>query len=152
MKATAFRLSVSARWSEIDANQHVRNTAYSEWATFARSEWLASLDYDFQKLMEMDLSAVILEDSTRYVKEIFLGEEIAIVLELAGLSSDRTRFRVRHTFLRGDRLCAVHDVLGAWVNLSSRRLAAPPSPLFDVCSKLERTLDYAEFGSGLGDK
>ena len=125
MPMNEFRITFVPRWADIDANQHLKNTAFSEWATYVRSEWLASFGFDVKKLMELKFSVVIFEDSTKYFKEIFVGEHIVIDLELVGLKQDGSRFHVRHTFRRDDTVCAVHNVKGAWLDIASRRVAAP---------------------------
>ncbi len=40
MPSSEFAMTVVTRWADIDAKQHLRNTAYSEWATYVRTEWL----------------------------------------------------------------------------------------------------------------
>jgi len=105
MPMNEFRITFVPRWADIDANQHLKNTAFSEWATYVRSEWLASFGFE--------------------TAEIFLGEHIVIDLELVGLKQECSQFHVRHTFRRDDTVCAVHNVKGAWLDIASRRVAAP---------------------------
>ncbi|WP_414648539.1 acyl-CoA thioesterase, partial [Chitinimonas sp.] len=35
-----FRHTVEVRWADCDANQHVRHSAYADFCTHARIEWL----------------------------------------------------------------------------------------------------------------
>lgn len=142
-----FRFTFVPRWADIDANQHLKNTAFSEWSVHARSEWLASVGFDFKKLMELNFSGVVFEDRTRYLKEILLGETIVIDLELVGLKHDGSQFHVRHNFRRGDTVCAVHEVKGAWLDIANRRIAAPPDGIFQASIDLVRASDYAEIVS-----
>jgi acyl-CoA thioester hydrolase len=142
-----FAMTVVTRWADLDANLHVKNTAYSEWASYVRLEWLASCGFDMRKLMEINFSPVILEDSTKYQRELFAGERIGIDIELVGLKQDGSRWHVRHTFRRNDAVAAVHDVKGAWLDTSRRRIAAPPAELLEASTNLPRASDYAEIVS-----
>jgi hypothetical protein len=94
-----FAMTVVMRWADLDANQHVKNTAYSEWASYVRFEWLASCGFDLKKLMELQFSPVIFEDSTRYVREIFAGEHIGINIELVRLKQDGSRWHARPPYM-----------------------------------------------------
>jgi hypothetical protein len=44
-------------------------------------------------------------------------------------------------------LAAVHDVKGAWLDTSRRRIAAPPAGLLEASTNLPRASDYAEIVS-----
>jgi acyl-CoA thioester hydrolase len=147
MPINEFAMTVVTRWADLDANLHVKNTAYSEWASYVRFEWLASCGFDMKNLMELQFSPVIFEDSTKYVKEIFAGEHIGINIELVGLKQDGSRWHVRHTFRRNDTVAAVHDVKGAWLDTARRRITAPPGGLLQACTNLPRASDYAEIVS-----
>jgi acyl-CoA thioester hydrolase len=147
MPTNKFAMTVVTRWADIDANQHLRNTAYSEWASYVRGEWLASYGFDIRKLLEINVSPVIFEDGTKYLKEIFAGEHIVIDVELVGLKQDGSRWHVRHTFRRNDTVVAIHDVKGAWLDTAARRIAGPPAGLMEVSANLPRASDYAEIVS-----
>jgi acyl-CoA thioester hydrolase len=147
MSTNEFRITIIPRWADIDANLHVRNTAFSEWATNTRVEWLASKGFNIKELRELNFSVVIFEDSTKYFKEIFLGEHIESELELVGLKKDGSRFHVRHIFLRNGVVCVVHDVKGGWLNVANRRIDAPPTGLVEMTASLLRSSDYADIVS-----
>jgi len=91
MPMNEFRITFVPRWADIDANQHLKNTAFSEWATYVRSEWLASFGFDVKKLMELKFSVVIFEDSTRYLKEGAIKSEVQHSFTFAILFAETTR-------------------------------------------------------------
>ena len=63
MPTNEFAMTIVTRWADIDANQHLRNTAYSEWASYVRGEWLASYGFDIRKLLEIREQAITLKSS-----------------------------------------------------------------------------------------
>jgi acyl-CoA thioester hydrolase len=147
MAAHPFCAVIKPRWADIDANQHLRASAYSEWAAQSRADWLESHGFNAKKFQESGVSIVILEESTRYFKEIFYGESITIDLQLAGVTQDGSRFRTRQAFARDGAICAVYEILGAWFDPKRRQIARPPAEILQLTDGLVRTQDYKEIVS-----
>ena len=142
-----FVITIVPRWADIDLNQHMRNSAFADWATFARTEWLNANGFPVPKLVELKMTPIMFEDRTRYIKEIFLGERVDIELQLAGTDRDGSRWFVRHIFRRGATVCAIYEAKGAWFSITTRRLVPAPPGLLEAYSKIARTDDYDELCS-----
>lgn len=147
MPAKEFIFSISPRWSDLDANQHVRHNAYADWATHSRTEWLNAHGFSLKKMTELKVAPVIFEESTKYFKEIHLGDNITIDLQLVGLNHDASRYHMRQIFRRGEEVCAQYEIKGAWMNIESRRIAPPPPQLLEATANMIRTEDYADIVS-----
>ena len=147
MPAKQFLVTIVPRWADIDLNQHMRHSAFADWAAYARTEWLNSSGLDIRRLLESETAPIIFEDRTKYFKEILLGERITVELQLGGTSHDGSRWLLRHTFRRDDTVCAVHDAKGAWFNIATRRIAPAPPGLLEAYINMVRTDDYAEWDS-----
>lgn len=150
MTSKDFILTIVPRWADIDLNQHMRNSAFADWATYARTEWLNANGLTMPKLVELKITPIMFEDRTRYLKEIRLGERIQIELQLAGADRDASHWFVRHTFRRDATVCAIYEAKGAWFGIVTRRLAPAPPGLLEAYGNLARTDDYVELGSGEG--
>ena len=140
--------TIVPRWADIDLNQHMRHSAFADWATYARTEWLNANGFTILKLLELRMTPIMFEDRTRYFKEIQLGERIHIELQLAGADRDGSRWFLRHIFRRGATVCAVYEAKGAWFSIATRRVVPPPPELLEAYSSLASTDDYAELNSG----
>jgi acyl-CoA thioester hydrolase len=147
MSREPYSKTIVTRWADIDCNQHMRNSAYSDWATYVRSEWLNEAGFDVRTMVAANLAPVLFEERTRFLKEILLGEHVAIDLQLAGVNHDGSRFYMRQTFRRGDTPCAIYEIKGAWFDIALRRIVAPPPGLLEASDKLERTDDFAHLVS-----
>lgn len=112
-----------------------------------RSEWLNEAGFDVRTMVAANLAPVLFEERTRFLKEILLGEHVAIDLQLAGFNHDGSRFHMRQTFRRGDTPCAIYEIKGAWFDIALRRIVAPPPGLLEASDKLERTDDFAHLVS-----
>lgn len=150
MASKNFVVTIVPRWADIDLNQHMRHSAFADWAAYARTEWLNANGLTMPKLVELKMTPVMFEDRTRYFKEILLGERIQIELQLAAGDRDGSRWSLRHTFRRGITICAVYEAKGAWFSIATRRITPAPPGLLEAYGNLPRTDDFAELGRGEG--
>ena len=91
MTTKDFVVQIVPRWADMDLNQHMRHSAFADWACYARTEWLHINSFTMKKLLEPKITPIMFEDRTRYLKEVLLGERIQIELQLPG------RIAVVHT-------------------------------------------------------
>ena len=148
MPSKDFVVTIVPRWADIDINQHMRHSAFADWAAYARTEWLNVNGLTIPKLVELKMTPVMFEDRTRYFKEILLGERIQIELQLAAGDRDGSRWSLRHTFRRGSTVCAVYEAKGAWFSIATRHIIPAPSGLLEAYGNLVRTDDFAELEPG----
>ncbi|WP_051571462.1 acyl-CoA thioesterase [Cryptosporangium arvum] len=69
---------ITVRSDDIDANGHVRDSKYLDYAVHARWVTLAHAGLDAGKLVAAGLGPVNLEVSITYAREVVLGDEIAV--------------------------------------------------------------------------
>jgi acyl-CoA thioester hydrolase len=135
--------SIEVRWADVDANQHVRHSAYADYATHVRVEWMLHSGFGPSRLAELKIGPIIVEERTQYFKELRMSERIRVDLALAGLSADGQRYRFRQHFYREDgRLAARYELTGLWLDLSTRRRAPPPPGVNELIRQLVRTDDF----------
>lgn len=133
------------RWADLDPNQHLRHTAYADYATHVRFSYLDEQGFSPQKFGELQIGPVILSEESKYLKEIKMGEVFSITAELLGLSENGSHWCIRHEVLNSSKkLAALLSLSGAWLDLKTRRLTAPPDDLVKVMKNLPRSKDYRE--------
>jgi acyl-CoA thioester hydrolase len=144
----AFECRFEVRWSDLDGNRHVRNTAFSEYATHTRFQLLASHGFDQARLRAMQFGPVMMREEIRYKREVLFGDALVVTVRCAGLSPDVSQWRVHQDVLRADgREAAVLTIQGGWMDLETRKLAAPPAELAAILQSLPRTRDYEDLPS-----
>ena len=147
-EAESFRCHFEVRWADLDGNRHVRNTAFSEYATHARFRLLASHGFDQAALETLRFGPVMMREEIRYRREVLFGDALEVTVRCAGLSADGSHWRVHQDVLRTDgKEAAILTIQGGWINLDSRRLVVPPAELSGVLQSLPRTRDYEELPS-----
>ncbi len=145
---TAFEWRVEVRWSDIDGNRHVRNTAFSEYATHARFRLLEAHGFDQAALEAQRFGPVMMREEIRYRREVLFGDSLVVTVRCAGLSPDVSHWLVHQDVRRSDgREAAVLTIQGGWIHLDRRRPVAPPPELAQVLRGLPRTPDYQDLPS-----
>jgi acyl-CoA thioester hydrolase len=143
MAGTNFTKEYQVRWSDLDPNGHMRNSAYEDYATDARLQMLAEFGFSQAYLLDLGLGPVILRQEVRYYRELRLGEKFKLTVRLAGISSDGSRWKIQHLVLRSNgEQAAQLMVEGTWLDLSSRKSAIPPQELVRLSQSMERTAKF----------
>jgi acyl-CoA thioester hydrolase len=133
------------RWSDADANGHVRHTVYPELGAEVRLAWLAEGDWDWKRFERERIGPVLLREEIDYRREVGLNGSVRIDLEAVGLSPEGGRWKMRHTVTREDGEVAARIlVLGGWIDLEARKLVAAPPELLALLLAAPRAADFAE--------
>ncbi|HET8754232.1 MAG TPA: acyl-CoA thioesterase [Salinimicrobium sp.] len=131
------------RWSDIDANRHLSNTAYVNFMSHTRMGFLMENGFGQEELVKNNLGPVVFHEHIYYFREVFAGKPVKVSLELKGLSEDGMFFEFLHNFYdyKG-RNFARGEMLGGWIDLKSRKLTGLPSELIGNFNHLQHTADF----------
>lgn len=144
----AFQEHFTARWADLDANRHLRNTLFSEFATHTRFRLLEAHGFPQAAFHAHRFGPVMFREEIRYRREVRFGDRITVNVLFAGLSADGSQWKVRQEVTREDgRQAAILTIDGAWIHLDTRRLVPPPPDLLEVIQRLPRTRDFEELRS-----
>lgn len=118
------------RWSDIDSNGHLANSAYTNFLSHARMGFFITYGFSMQDMAEFNIGPVVFYEHTYYYKESFIGKPITVSVEVSGLSEDGMFFKFEHNMYddEGQHL-ASSDMLGSWIDLNTRKLTALPETL-----------------------
>ena len=143
-----FNRIIEPRFTDIDANKHLRHTAYFDYATIIHSEWLKECGFPLEQFLERSVGPVIFHEEIHYYREIPFGQNVHLHLEIAGLTQDYRKWHFRVFFCLGSgAVAAKHDARGAWMDMSSRKIVPPPFDLSAAFASLKHSDDYAEIVS-----
>jgi acyl-CoA thioester hydrolase len=113
--------------------------------------YFAENGFPTREFSRLKLGPVVMRDEVDYHREVNLLQEITVTLALAGLSPDGSRFRIRNEFRQADgKVCAIVTSSGGWLDLSVRKLVAPPEALSMALRALSHTRDFEALPSSLG--
>jgi acyl-CoA thioester hydrolase len=138
-----FTKTFEIRWSDIDANKHLANSAYTNFMSHTRMAFLIAHGFHMKTLAKYSLGPVVFYEHIYYFKEVFIGQIIKVSLEVSGLSEDGMFFKFDHNFYneKGENI-AHCEMLGAWMDLKLRKLAVLPNELVKYADAFSKTKDF----------
>ena len=131
------------RWSDLDANRHLANISYITYAGEVRMAFLQSLGLTHQRLTSLGIGPVVFDEHLFYFKEALPDQKISVSTVLAGMSKNGTFFEFEHNFYdqEGQNMARC-EMMGAWMNLKTRKLRALPEELITQFEDSNKTKDY----------
>ncbi len=138
-----FTREFDIRWSDLDANRHLANTAYINFMSHTRMSFFMESGFGQKELASYNIGPVVFYEHIYYFKEVFAGKPVKVSLELKGLSEDGMYFEFIHNFYdaKGKNFASC-EVMGGWIDLGERKLIGLPSQLYDKLQELTHTHDY----------
>jgi acyl-CoA thioester hydrolase len=138
-----FKKTFEIRWSDLDANRHLANSAYQNFMSHTRMAFLISHGFTQKELIKHNLGPIVFFEHIYYFKEILPEETVEVDLKLKGLSKDGMFFNFEHDFYNSKgRNCARCEMMGAWIDMKTRKLVALPQHLLKPLDNLAKTEDF----------
>lgn len=132
-------------WSQIDANQHMRHSAYADFGAQARLTMMESLGLDLKELLKYNIGPILFREELFFTREVGINEHIKISCELIKSRTDGSRWSMRHEIFRSDGIKAATIIVdGAWIDHEKRKLAPLPAVLLEHFNKAPKSHDYME--------
>ncbi|MBS9766249.1 MAG: thioesterase family protein [Flavobacteriaceae bacterium] len=138
-----YKVHFTTRWSDFDANLHMRHTAYNDYAAEVRLRYFNEAGWTMQKLTKEGLGPVLLREETSFFKEIHIGKDISVTMELEASSEDFRKWKFKQiVYNENDEVSAEIMVFGGWIDLKKRKLVVPPKELIEFCNAITKSESY----------
>ena len=142
-KYTMYFKEFEIRWSDIDANRHLANSAYLIFMGHTRMSFLMELGFSQKALAEHQLGPVVFYEHVYYFKEAFLGKPVRVSLEIMGMSEDGKFFEFHHNFYDHQGNNFAHcEMMGAWMDLNTRNLTGLKGDLLKGLNSIKKGEDF----------
>lgn len=142
MPPLTYRIQV--RWADIDANRHLRHSAYYDFGATMRFAMLTERGISAAKLEELQIGPVLFREEAIFRREIRFEDPITLTMELTRATADYSRWSIRHHFLKADNtLAAIVNIDGAWIDLVKRKLARPDALIQEAFGTFPRSVDFS---------
>lgn len=131
------------RWSDIDANRHLANSAYVNFMSHTRMGFMIENGLSQKEMVTYNIGPVVFHEQLFFFKEAFQGRPITVTFELGGASEDGMFFKFVHNFYdyKGRNL-ARGTMQGAWIDLTTRKTIALPDGLKPMLTNAPKTADF----------
>ena len=138
-----YKKEFEIRWSDVDANGHLANSAYTNFMSHARMAFFDEQGFSMPEIRKFNVGPVVFYEHMYYFKESFLGAPITVTIEVSGLSEDGMLFKFEHNFYneKGENL-AYCEMQGAWIDLKVRKLTQLPEELLSLAQKFPKTQSF----------
>lgn len=149
--AEPFSRTFEIRWSDLDSNRHVANTAILGMMIETRMAFLRSRGMEYAWFEEKGIGPAILSETNWYLREILPDDVVTVQLRCAGYSPDLRFWRwLQELRTQDGKLCAIHQVNFVWLDLKARKMVAAPLEMAEVFLQVARDahfslLDSADF-------
>jgi acyl-CoA thioester hydrolase len=138
------------RWSDIDANRHVANSAYVNLLSQTRMSFLESHGITQRYFAEHNFGPVVFNEEYHYIKEVHAGSIIKASLELLANNKDYSQIKFAHCiFNHKNELCVYSEAFFGWMDLKARKLIAPPQKLLDLIDHTSHADNHYELPEGI---
>lgn len=131
------------RWSDMDANRHLANSAYINFMSHTRMAFFLESGLSQKMMVENQLGPVVFYEHIYYYKEVLPGTPVMVSVEFKGMSVNGTLFEFHHNFydLQGRNL-AHSEMMGGWINSGTRRLTNLHEGPLEVFNRMEKAGDF----------
>jgi acyl-CoA thioester hydrolase len=140
----SYKKEVEVIWADMDPNQHMRHTSYSQYAAHARISFFNDMGYPLTRLAEMGIGAVLLREQSTYYRELQMHEKISIGVELLKSTEDYSRYTIAQTISKENGKTAAKVIIdGTWIDMQKRNVLSPfPELIEAVIKKLPLHADF----------
>lgn len=139
-----FSKQISIRWSDIDANFHLRHSAYYDLSTQIRMQVLQEYGITMALMKEKGFGPVILREACEFKREIKQEDVITLKVAMSKTTSNASRFTIVHEFINANnKLCAIVTIDGAWIDTKLRKFTTLSQDLVSILlNDLPKTKDF----------
>ena len=97
-----FQVKFKTKWSDFDPNRHMRHTAYNDYAAEVRVRFFQEHGLSINEFAKLNIGPILFKEETSFFKEIHIGENISVHMELEGVSKGIERWRFTHQIFNED--------------------------------------------------
>ena len=130
-------------WSQVDANMHLRHSAYTDFAAQARINMLEKIGITSQVMEQLKAGPILFREELIYLREVRPNDTIKVSCELCKIRKDGSRWSFKQELYRSDGIkAAIINVDGAWMDMQQRKLTALPEEWAARFLEIPKTEDF----------
>jgi acyl-CoA thioester hydrolase len=136
----AYEIPIHLRWADLDPNGHLKHSSYYDFGATSRMQFLDKHGLNLHHLTELGIGPILLREQAIFKREVRWGDDLLLDMTLLIGRRDFSRWTLKHCLWKdeGTTLCAEIEVDGAWLDLSTRKMAVPPEEAKEVFELMPR--------------
>ena len=137
------RYEFQVSWRHTDANHHLGNAGFLDYATDCRFKYLASKGFPPSEMERLGIGPAVLNDNISYFRELRHMDRFSVTLALGGVNAKQTRFVFVNRFAHEDGTeRAVLRSMFLWFSRTERKAISPPERLLNAILDLPRDAEF----------
>jgi acyl-CoA thioester hydrolase len=134
---------IALRWSDFDANMHLRHSAYYDFGATARLDFFNEQGLSYDMMQQEYIGLILFREEAIFKREVRPGDKLTINILVTKLRPDYSRFSFRHEIVREDgTVCAIMHVDVAWIDTQRRKLTVPPESVIRSLENAPKSDDF----------
>ncbi len=140
---SSFTFNITTRWSDMDANGHVRNTAFSDFGTQGRIAFLNEYGITMDFWQKLNIGPVLVREELLYKRELRMLDKVTVTCEVRKASRDYKKFViVQHILNAENKEAAQITTESLWIDMTSRRVVCPPPEMLERMQQMPTSPDF----------
>ncbi|MDB5273410.1 MAG: thioesterase [Chitinophagaceae bacterium] len=132
-------------WSQIDANMHLRHSAYADFGAQARLNLLEKSGFSTALFYKLNLGPILFREELIYLKEVKMNDTVRVTCAMTKMRQDGSRWSYKHEIYRSDGVKAAEiNVDGAWIDTLKRKITGLPPDLILQLGDIPKSDNYVE--------
>jgi acyl-CoA thioester hydrolase len=105
---TPYVVPIQLRWTDIDANRHVKHSSYYDFGAIARMNFFVAHGLSIEKMREFSIGPVLFREEAVFKREIRYEDKVTIDVRIVKASPDYSRWSLQHKiYLDGNTVAAI---------------------------------------------
>jgi len=131
-------------WSQVDANMHLRHSAYADFGAQGRLELLESIGFNASVLNQLNIGPILFREELLYKREVHPNDTVLVSCELSKGRKDGSRWSFSQKIYRSSDgvLAAIINTDGAWLDRTTRKLVALPENWANKLMSIPKSEDF----------
>lgn len=139
-----FCYSTQVIWSQVDANGHMRHSAYADIAAQARVVALEKVGLGLKQFHQLQIGPVLFREELVYYREVHLNDILNVTCELLKANEDVSKWTIYQEIFRSDGVkAATVTVDGTWIDTKIRKMTGLKGNALEGFNQIRKSNDFS---------
>jgi acyl-CoA thioester hydrolase len=132
------------RWADVDANYHVRHSAYYDYGATVRMLYFNEHGLTTDRLKILRIGPILFREEAVFKRELKLEDELVVDVVITKATKNYSRWSLRHKlYKQGVLIAALINIDGAWMDTEKRKLTVPHPDIQEIFAGFYKAQEFA---------
>lgn len=136
-------IDIQLRWSDFDANYHLRHSVYYDYAAMGRIALFNDCGLSSEIFRAKQFGPILFKETCQFKKEVHMQDALKMTTMLLECRQDGSRFSFVHSIYKQDNVLAAEiTIWGDWIDYTTRKLWKAEPFLIAMLDKIPKHKDF----------